>query len=76
MEYPRPKGTADLEERTGHNAEDFLDIDDARDGEEEQEEEEGRWVLKSCSPLIPGNDAAEYQVEYNYGDYGVQEEEE
>lgn len=40
MEYPRPKGTADLEERTGHNAEDFLDIDDAGDGEEEQEEEE------------------------------------
>ena len=40
MEYPRPKGTADLEERTGHNAEDFLDIDDARDGEEEQEEED------------------------------------
>lgn len=36
MNYPRPKGTADLEEQTGHNAEDFLDIDD----EEEQEEEE------------------------------------
>ena len=40
MEYPRPKGTADLEERTGHNAEDFLDIDDAWGGEEEQEEED------------------------------------
>lgn len=40
MNYPRPKGTADLEERTGHNAEDFLEIDDAWDGEEEQEEED------------------------------------
>lgn len=34
----RIKGTADLEERTGKNAEDFLDIDDA--WEEEQEDEE------------------------------------
>mgnify|MGYP003304814123 FL=1 len=40
MNYPRPKGTADLEERTGHNAEDFLDIDDACDGEEQEEEDE------------------------------------
>lgn len=40
MNYPRPKGTADLEEKTGHNAEDFLDIDDAWDDEEEQEDED------------------------------------
>ena len=38
---PRYKGSAELEERTGKNAEDFLDIDDAWcDDEEEQEEEE------------------------------------
>lgn len=40
MNYPRPKGTADLEERTGHNAEDFLDIEEARENEEEEEPEE------------------------------------
>ena len=36
---PRYKGAADLEERTGKNAEDFLD-EEWRDTEEEQEEEE------------------------------------
>lgn len=36
---PRPRGTADLEERTGKNAEDFLDYEWTED-EEDQEEEE------------------------------------
>lgn len=42
----RPKGTADLEERTGKNAEDFLDYEprqhpsDWEDEDEDQEEEE------------------------------------
>lgn len=47
MEYPRPKGTADLEERTGHNAEDFLDLrsgyawtkEDELEDEDQEEEE-------------------------------------
>lgn len=37
---PRIKGTADLEERTGHNAEDFLDEEYISRDDEEQEEEE------------------------------------
>lgn len=45
MNYPRPKGTADLEERTGKNAEDFLDEpkqhpSDWEDDTDDQEEEE------------------------------------
>ena len=43
MNYPRPRGTADLEERTGKNAEDFLDEKYIRrddDDDEDQEEEE------------------------------------
>ena len=39
MNYPRPRGTADLEERTGKNAEDFLDIDETREEEQEEEDE-------------------------------------
>lgn len=40
IRVPPCKGKRELEERTGHNAEDFLDIDDAWDDEEEQEDED------------------------------------
>ena len=40
IRFVRPKGTADLEERTGKNAEDFLDIPYNGDDDEEWEEEE------------------------------------
>lgn len=36
---PPTKEAHELEERTGKNAEDFLDIDDAWDEEESEEEE-------------------------------------
>ena len=36
---PPTKEAHDLEERTGKNAEDFLDTDDAQDEEEPEEEE-------------------------------------
>lgn len=46
MNYPRPRGSADLEEQTGHNAEDFLDYgvgyamtcEDEIDDDQEEEE--------------------------------------
>lgn len=45
MNFPRPRGSADLEEQTGHNAEDFLDEprqhpSDWEDNDDDQEEEE------------------------------------
>ena len=40
ISLPPMKGKRDLEERTGKNAEDFLDIDDAWDDDQEDEEEE------------------------------------
>ena len=40
MNIPRYKGAAELEERTGKNAEDFLDISYVPDEDEETEEEE------------------------------------
>jgi hypothetical protein len=39
INIPPYKGTRELEERTGKNAEDFLTIDDAWDEEDPEEEE-------------------------------------
>ena len=39
MNYPRYKGASELEERTGKNAEDFLDIPYEPDEEDEEEDE-------------------------------------
>lgn len=40
MNYPRYKGASELEERTGKNAEDFLDIPYIPDDDEDEEEDE------------------------------------
>ena len=40
MNIPRYKGAAELEERTGKNAEDFLDTPYVPDEDEEEDEEE------------------------------------
>lgn len=40
MNIPRYKGAAELEERTGKNAEDFLDIPYVPDEDEEKDEED------------------------------------